>query len=502
MKPFFLRLAALVLCALLSLVPPPPPAPETPAAPRLRALLIGCDHFVTRESTAPAATFNVSLLAGALATDSRGYEVIRTEADTVTGLESLERSVAETFLDATGDDISLIYISTHGLYSPSAPLTNCALIFSDGDDESVVTAPEIKNLLDTVPGVKVVIFDACSSGAFIGKGLSAVGRGAGVFQDPDYRVLCSAGGSEESWYWHTEDDGDPGVQHGASYFATVLASLFEPGTGADANRDGQVTLKEAYACLIGSYAASTPQVYPQDEKDFVLYTYDREAGAVPSRVVRGLQLTGNVITSSDPAIRFTFTQLESGTVYYQLIYRSEGAWDFEHVQMISDADAAPDAGTPGLKERALRVADLNEKSYGYIMLLLITKPSGHAELQASALISVQPQDGENALHCYTDRRFEPDAGQECAVLVRHDRPCSLSVTVLDGDGAVVRRLSYLAPSRPQSFPGSTFSWDGLKTDGSPAPAGTYTVKVAAVTGGNASSAVSAPLVLVRAPGEP
>ena len=168
MKPFFLRLAALVLCALLSLVPPPP-APETPAAPRLRALLIGCDHFVTRESTAPAATFNVSLLAGALATDSRGYEVIRTEADTVTGLESLERSVAETFLDATGDDISLIYISTHGLYSPSAPLTNCALIFSDGDDESVVTAPEIKNLLDTVPGVKVVIFDACSSGAFIGK---------------------------------------------------------------------------------------------------------------------------------------------------------------------------------------------------------------------------------------------------------------------------------------------------------------------------------------------
>ncbi len=497
MKVLFFRILSTILCALLS-GPLPPPGRVPPASgTRLRALLIGCDHFVTRESTAPAATVNVDLLAEALATDSRGYDVIRTEADSITGLDSLERTVAETFLEADADDISLVYISTHGLYSSRAPLSNCALIFSDGTEESIVSAPELKNLLDTVPGRKIVILDACRSGAFIGRGLSSVNRGPGVFEDPDYRVLCSAGGSEESWYWHSEDDGDPGVQHGASYFATVLASLLSPFGEADDNRDGAVTLREAYDRLCRNYAASTPQVYPRDGGDLILYTYDPVPSGTGGRIIRSLQLSGSVITASDPSIRFTFTQLESGTVYYQLIYRTEGAWDFNGAQMISDRDAAPDAGTPGLKERTLSIGDLNAESCGYIMLLVITKPSGHAELQASALISVQPESVENRLSCLTDRTFAPDAGQECAVLVHHEYPCSLSVSVLDENGATVRRLSYLASSRPQSFHGTTFSWDGLTGSLSPAPAGTYTVSVTALTGGTQTTVTSLPLTLTR-----
>ncbi len=492
------RIGALLLCVLLSFGPLPPGEEAAAAPSRLRALLIGCDHFVTRESTAPAATVNVSLLARALASDSRKYDIIRTEADTVTGLESLERAVAETFLEAGPNDISLIYISTHGLYSPPSPLSNCALVFSNGSDESTVTATEIKNLLDTVPGRKVVILDACTSGAFIGRGLSSVGRGKGIFEDPDYMVLCSAGGSEESWYWHSEEDGDPSIQHGASYFATVLSSLFDPSGGADANRDGAVTLRECYEGLMKGYAASTPQVYPQNGNDFVLYTCGPAAPAEEGgRIIRSLQMNDSVITSDDPSIRFTFTQVEAGTVYYQLIYRSQGAWDFQHVQMISDNDAASDAGTPGLKERTLTVSDLDGSSYGYIMLLLITKPSGHAELQASALISVQPLDGENSVLCVTDRTFSPDTGEECAILVRHQRPCSLTAVILDEGGGVVRRLTYLAPSRPQSFAGSTLSWDGLRSDLSPAPEGTYTVRVTAVTGNASVTVVSAPLTLVR-----
>ncbi len=494
METAFLRAVSFFLCVLLSGLLPPA---GTLKGPRLRALLIGCDHFVTRESTAPAATVNVSLLARALASDSRGYDVIHTEADSITGLGGLERAVAETFLDAGEGDVSLIYISTHGLYSPQAPLGNCALVFSDGADESIVTAPELKNLLDTIPGIKIVILDACTSGAFIGKGLSSVGRGEGIFQSPDYRVLCSAGGSEESWYWHSEDDGDPGTQYGASYFATVLASAFEPGSGADSDRDGSVTLQEAYTYLSQGYAASTPQVYPQDGRETVLYTYTRGEASSSGRIIRNLQLNDSVITSSDPAIRFTFTQLESGTVYYQLVYRSQGAWDFGGVQMISDMDAAQDAGTPGLKERELSIADLDAQSYGYVMLLLITKPSGHAELQASALISVQPEDGENTVSCAADRAFSPDAGGECAILVRHTRPCSLSVSILDESGAPVRMLSYCQPSRPQSFQGSTFSWDGLRNDRTPAPAGKYTVKVTALTGGKTVTVLSRPLLLER-----
>ena len=131
------------------------------------------------------------------------------------------------------------------------------------------------------------------------------------------------------------------------------------------------------------------------------------------------------------------------------------------------------------------------------MLLLITRPSGHAEMQASALISVHPEDGENTVSCLTDPSFAPGAGRECAILVRHTMPCSLSVSILDEEGGTVRMLSYSLPSRPQSFQGSTFSWDGRMNDLSPAPAGNYTVKVTALTGGRSVTVFSRPLTLVR-----
>ena len=55
----------------------------------------------------------------------------------------------------------------------------------------------------------------------------------------------------------------------------ISATLLQAGGyPADQNRDGAVTLTEAYDYLLLSHAASTPQVYPQKD-DFVLYRYDR-----------------------------------------------------------------------------------------------------------------------------------------------------------------------------------------------------------------------------------
>jgi flagellar basal-body rod modification protein FlgD len=54
---------------------------------------------------------------------------------------------------------------------------------------------------------------------------------------------------------------------------------------------------------------------------------------------------------------------------------------------------------------------------------------------------------------------------------------SLLVTIEDADGRAVKSFS-VAP-QAQGF--TTFAWDGTKSDGTPAAAGQYAVKVAATT---------------------
>ena len=466
----------------------------------LRALLVSCDRFAGYASTAPAAAENVKMLAEALQNDTRGYALIRREVDTLAGPGDLEEALRNAFGEADSGDTALIYFSTHGIYPQGAALDQCGLVLSDGERETLLKAPQLKALLDAVPGQKILILDICHSGAFIGKGMNRADLGSGVFCSGDYRVLCSSGGSEESWYWHSEDDDDPGIQHGDSYFASVLASVFSPGISpADENRDGLVTLQEAYRYLRGHYSASTPQVYPLQCGDTALFRSPEGAAALPE-VVRSLQMETSVITSRSPVLRFSFLQTESATVYYQLIYRTEGVWDFQNVQMISDWDVAADAGTPGLKERSLTVNGITDESFGYVMLTMITRSSGHPVLQASALICVQPEDGSVSLLCQVSPFFTPSAGEEEAVIIRHDRPCSLSITVLDREGAPVRRLSYREVSRPQSFQGSTFSWDGLDNAGEPCPPGLYQISASVYCGSTVKTVLS-PFFRLKAPSE-
>ena len=54
----------------------------------------------------------------------------------------------------------------------------------------------------------------------------------------DTKVLCSAGGSEDSWYWRS---GDTGTLHGAGYFTSILTRGCDPGAAfpADEDEDGE-----------------------------------------------------------------------------------------------------------------------------------------------------------------------------------------------------------------------------------------------------------------------
>ena len=198
----------------------------TPTPPRLRALLIGCDHFISQPDTWPAADNNLRLLSDTLITDSRRYALIRSYSGSIASVSALEEAVESAFQNAQEKDVSLIYIATHGVFNEEASTAQAALLLSDGQEEALLSAPELQDMLDKIAGTKVLILDACNSGAFIGKGLSG-GADRVYFTGPQYKVLCSAGGSEASWYYQGGGDAASGV----SYFATVLSQ----GLGAQGN---------------------------------------------------------------------------------------------------------------------------------------------------------------------------------------------------------------------------------------------------------------------------
>ena len=450
-------------------------AENAPAPAKMRALLIGCDHFLTQEDTWPAAETNLRILSDTLMDDVRRYALIRTSADGIATVSAFEDAVMNAFQSARDQDISLLYISAHGVWKDGGDNAQAGLLLSDGQEEALLTAQELQRILDQVPGEKVVILDACNSGAVIGKGLDGAARA--FLSGPGYHVLCSAGGSEASWYFHSASTE---TLEGASYFATVLCQ----GLGllgdyaADQNDDGLVTLTEVYAYLLENYAASTPQIYPQNDGDFVLFAYDPAMIRPMKKAVTDITFEETLLTAGQTEASFSFTVQRQVELYYQIIYHQDGAWQFSQAQVYLDGEQTDGTVLPGRKARTLSLRTEKDAS-GYVMVQVITLENGQPVFQGGRLLCVQPASGDVSLQVRTAPFFQPASGQELPILIQHDVPCGLTVNILNEDRRVVRRLAYETPSRPQQLlpAGSAFYWDGRLTNGEEAPAGWYTVQV-------------------------
>lgn len=498
------RLTAYLLALLLGALPFSAPGVfRGPAenGPALRALLVACDHFVSQPDTAPAAEHNVAILREALEKDIRGYAHLETRADAAATPAALEQAVSEAFAGAREGDVSLLYLSTHGVFDEGRSSASAALLLSDGREETPLHPARLQAMLDRVPGIKVLILDACNSGAFIGKGLSG-GADRVYFTGPGYRVLCSAGGSEASWYFQDARDA---AASGASYFATVLADGLGAGGdyAADANRDGCVTLGEMYDFLLENYAASTPQVYPQSDGDFPLLRYDPGAEREITKAVTGLSFGDTLLTAGQSAVTFSFTVRRPVELYYQLVYHEDGVWQFGQAQHFQDGETEDGLTLPGRKERTLQLDTGAEDAFGYVMIQLLTREAGQIVFQGARLLCVQPETEEIDLRAAVDPAFVPAMGQELCILAQHDVPCALSVNILDAGGRVVRRLAYDAPSRPQQLRpnASSFYWDGRDSRGNMAPAGVYTVQLRVRLGEKVFLRESAPVELLVPEGE-
>ena len=468
-----------------------------------RALLVGCDHFVTQEDTSPASENNVGRMAEALSGGAMNLERLVTRSTGIPGAEELDKLISETFADATEDDVSYFYISTHGVWEQGSSNGEMTLLLSDGRSEGGVTARQLREMFDRVPGTKVLMLDACHAGAVIGKGVHAPFDN--VFQGPDYKVICSSGGAEESWFWAGEIGGEQLT--GAGYFSSALVSgLSAVGSyGADDNNDGVITLTELKRYLLDHHGASTARVYPEED-DFAVLTYDAASftGRRRDSAIRSVDFGGDVLSASDPTVDFTFNIVRPVRVAYQFVYNRQGRWDFGRSQLrFDDAERFGVFGdtsgflSPGMKERTMTLDRANTGAYGYVLLQMIAIDSGVPSLITSRVLCVPPEEGDPELAVLVGDGFMPDAWEELGFVVQHGYPCELTITVEDVDGETVRRLASREPSRPEQLdpPGSAYCWNGRLNDGTTAPAGQYRIRVKGYVGSERYEAVSEPFEL-------
>ena len=473
----------LVLAFLLAL-------PSVHAEGVSRALLIGCDLFVSQPDTSPAAANNVSRMQDAFSGDLSGFASITTNVSGLYSVGMLESLVLTAFEGAEEGDVSYFYISTHGFWSPGDDPEDMRLLLSDGLREDAVTAGQLRMIFDQIPGTKVLILDACHSGAVIGKGVHA--PFFNVFAGGDYKVLCSSGGTEESWLW-TDSAGE--TANGAGYFSSALyhGVSRQGGYAADSNRDGAITLTELRRYLLDHHGASTTRCYPEED-EFVFLRYD------PSELVNGrrgpvidaISFYSDVMDSPEPSADFVFTVRRPARVAYQLVHQEKGRWDFDHVSLLWDnteryGEFGDASGylSPGLKERTISIDREDEHSYGYVLLQMLTVDGAEPTLISSRVLCVPPLTGDPLLEFDMADSFMPSVGEEFTFVIMHRYPCEMSVVVEDAQGQVIRRLASRQATRPEHLRplGSTWCWTGRLADGAFAPPGQYRIRATAHIGG-------------------
>ncbi len=473
-----------------------------------RALLVGCDRFLSQPDTTPSSANNIRRMEESFSTSTMDMETLVTQLHDITSSGELAALILDAFSDADEDDVSYFYLSTHGIWEEGMSAGSMTLLLSDGERESAVSAYMLRTMFDQIPGKKVLMIDACHAGAMLGKGVNE--RLNNVFTGDDYIVICSSGGAEESWFWSGDINGERLA--GAGYFSEALVRAISSagGFGADDNRDGIITLTELKRYLLNHHGASTVRTYPE-QSDFPLFTYDISRYARYSRksLVEGISFESDVITPDDPTVYFSFNVVSQVQVAYQLVYHRNGRWDFEHAQIIYDNNgdfaSYPKAGKElplGLTERTLNITREDASSSGYVLLQLLTIERGTPSVASSRVLCFPPESGDPLLSISMPSFFAPEDGEELTFTIHHDFPCEISISIKDMDGKTVRRICSRQGTRPEQLDpmGSSFTWDGFLTNGDIAEEGLYRIHVKVHVGSKPYEIVSEPVILLGVSG--
>lgn len=473
-----------------------------------RALLVGCDRFLSQPDTTPSSSNNVLRMAQAFEGGAMDFDMLISRPEGLSSTGDLAAAILDAFSRADENDVSYFYLSTHGLWEEGMTAGQMTLLLSDGQRETAVSAYMLRTMFDQIAGEKVLIIDACHAGAMLGKGVST--QLQSVFTGEDYTVICSSGGAEESWFWSGDIEGERLA--GAGYFsgALVRAISAEGNFAADDNRDGEITLTELKRYLHLNHGASTVRTYPEESSEAIfIYDVSQYSGYRRQALVEGVSFESDVLTSDDPTVYFTFNVVSRVQVAYQLVYNRGGRWNFDNAQIFYDNNGElspyqkPDGALSlGMKERAITISRADAGSSGYVLLQLLTIERGIPSVAASRVLCVPPESGNPELSVVTPSFFAPEDGEELTFTVRHAFPCEVSITIQDMEGKTVRRICARQGTRPEQLNpnGSSFTWDGLTNAGELAPEGMYRIVVKGYVGGERYESMSDPVMLLSVSG--
>ena len=440
-----------------------------------RALLVACSDFETQEDLGAAISGNLHMVGSVLISADIGLGNLSIEDGTIGSTDALREALTDAFADADEDDLSILYLCTHGVLS-SADDGLVYLLLGDGQTESLLSADDLYTLIRDIQGEKLLILDACHSGAWIGRGMPAseqtIKQPSPFLPDSSIHVLTSSSGSESSWYYDSESLSTGAV----SYFASALSSgLGLYGSAeADLSGDGSVSLAELHRHLSVSVPSSSSQLLSTHADALSLPTAQ---GAMLARPLTGFSYSTSLLTADNPTLDFSFTVTKENTsVQYRLVDFIDGGWDWKNARtFLDEGDDGSSLLGVGRKTRTLALEDVMPDEGGYLMLQIFSVSENEVLLCSERLIAMQPDLAQPQLTISAPQILRDPGANELPISISLSVPAELTVCVYDSDGMLVRRIASSQLSRPSADGIESFYWDGRNMRGEPVAHGTYTI---------------------------
>ena len=461
-----------------------------------RALLVACRDFLTLPDLGNSVSGNLHIVGSALVGAGLNLGSLSIEDGTIGTVRHLQSAVNNTFGDADETDLSILYLCTHGVLSSSDD-GQVYLMLGNGENEAPLGAAALQNILSGIQGEKLLIVDACYSGALIGHGAFAHSLLPGsraqspasletpFLADPSIHVLTSASGFESSWYYDSE-----GLSTGAvSYFASALSS----GLGlygkpeADVNGNGEVTLEELRRYLNAAVPSSSAQLLSAQANALTLPVATNTPLA---RALSGFSYGDCLLESDDPTLEFSYTVTAETAVQYRVVRQVNGGWDWQNAAtFLDDGDRAGGLLTPGRKTRELTLDGILEDESGYMMLQVFAVTGSEVILCSERLLAVRPASVEPSVTLSAkNAEFDASARRELVLEARINVPAEITVCIYDAQGKLVRRLASAQLTRPAPGDVTRLYWDGRNDAGERVPAGAYAAALETVIGGERQKA--------------
>lgn len=334
-----------LLAALIAMVLGFFPGTPKDTGGQCRCLAVGMDLFISEESTVPCSENNAEIMAALFAAYLPEGTRVNRSVNGPGSADALEAKILDVFAGAREGDTSILYLSTHGiLWEEPGGGSGSALILSDGVNEEAIEAGRLRQLLDRIPGRKVLILDCCHAGAI-----------AKAFDGPQYCVIAGCGADEECYFMAA------GGESGRGYFTAALENALRASDREqiDPDGDGRVTLGELAARMREIYGISGASFLPEgpegDQRPLFFLPEDRGE----QERLFGLAFDPAAETEGQVTLSFHFRTDTAVKLEYRLVPLGADGWDFEHADRLPDRERTGQTRgllSPGEKDRTIKVS--------------------------------------------------------------------------------------------------------------------------------------------------